>query len=164
MKKNLVTHSGFKPADRATVVIHDVIDALVKLKLLPKAAIVLSVSNVSSSKMKSLNKKHRGKDKPTDVLSFEQDFTNSPRGTMFLGDLVICMTVAKKQAKEHGHPIRTEFTILLTHGILHLLGFDHEKTAKDAKKMALIEKKVLAKLIASTPGLIDRTTRVKQSA
>lgn len=156
-QQNLITHFGFKPSQRAGVLIRDVIDAMIALKILPKSEIALSVSVFSLAQMRKLNKRHRRKDTPTDVLSFEQDLKSSPRGYLFLGDLVICMDVARRQAREHKHSERVELTILLVHGILHLLGFDHEKSSAAAKKMSALEAKVLKKLGEKNSGLVSRS-------
>lgn len=86
--------------------------------------------------MKELNRTYRNKDALTDVLSFECDeaFTHS-----ILGSVVVCMSVAKKQAKQHKISLDDELRILFLHGLLHLLGFDHEnddgQMAKQEEKM-----------------------------
>lgn len=85
-------------------------------------------------KIHGLNLKYLKEDRPTDVLSFpmnEQlknapDFVNVPDGKLHLGDIVISYPTAVKQAEEHNHPVSLEITILLIHGILHLLGYDHD--------------------------------------
>ena len=102
---------------------------------------------VSDARMKALNRQFRGKDKITDVLSFPSD----ARG--FLGDIVIASGVAKKQAKAAGHGPNTEIRVLALHGLLHLLGFDHEA---DDGKMARVEARLRRK--AGLPeGLIERS-------
>lgn len=70
--------------------------------------------------MKKINLQFRGKDKPTDVLSF----TSADNAT--LGELLFCTSVLKKQAKEQNHSFESELTYMMIHGILHLLGYDHE--------------------------------------
>ena len=81
-----------------------------------------------------LNLKYLDEDRPTDVLSFplnEQStavpvFVKVPDGKLHLGDIVISYPQASKQAAEHRHPVNREIEILLIHGILHLLGYDHD--------------------------------------
>ena len=107
------------------------------------------VSLVSSAQIKKLNSKFRGKRKATDVLSFSAPAPFSSQG--FLGELIICLPVLRAQAKELKHKSETELEILIVHGLLHLLGWDHEKSGKEAKAMALIEKKILKRV-----GLIER--------
>lgn len=89
-------------------------------ELTPKDIELLIVSN---DEIQLLNKEHRNKDKATDVLSFpmEFDFPNMP-----LGSIVISKEFVEEKAKEYGHSKNDEFTLLFIHGILHLLGFDHE--------------------------------------
>ena len=80
----------------------------------------LSIAIVSDRRMRALNRQFRGKDKVTDVLSFPAE----SRG--FLGDIVIAAGVSKRQAREAGHSAATELRVLALHGLLHLLGYDHE--------------------------------------
>ena len=84
-----------------------------------------------------LNRDYRGIDSPTDVLAFSQtegeDF-GPDTGENPLGDVVISVETAARQAKEHGHTLDKEIDVLLAHGLLHLLGYDHE-TPQDEKKM-----------------------------
>ena len=77
----------------------------------------LGIALVSDARMGALNKKYRRKDYATDVLSFEGDG---------IGDLVIATGVAKRQARDAGHAYQTELRVLALHGLLHLLGYDHE--------------------------------------
>jgi probable rRNA maturation factor len=106
----------------------------------------LSVAVVSDRRMRALNRQFRGKDAATDVLSFPSD----ERG--FLGDIVIAAGVAKSQAREAGHSIQTELRVLALHGLLHLLGYDHEA---DDGKMARVEAR-LRKKAGLKEGLIER--------
>lgn len=78
---------------------------------------------VKNDEIQALNKVHRNIDKPTDVLSFplDFDFPNMP-----LGSIVISTDFVEEKAKEYGHSFDEEFTLLYIHGILHLLGYDHE--------------------------------------
>jgi rRNA maturation RNase YbeY len=102
--------------------------------------------------MRNANKTFRNKDEPTDVLSFPSQAFFFAKG--FLGDLLICLPILKKQAKAQRHSEKTELRVLLIHGVLHLLGFDHEKGVKAAQKMQRAEKRILGK----TAGLIERAT------
>ena len=78
---------------------------------------------VKNDEIQALNKVHRNIDKPTDVLSFplDFDFPDAP-----LGSIVISTDFVEEKAKEYGHSFDEEFTLLYIHGILHLLGYDHE--------------------------------------
>ena len=112
----------------------------------------LSLAIVGKQRIKRLNKIYRGKNKITDVLAFEEKsaigfldekFIYPPDNTKRLGEVVICYPKAKKQAKEMNHSLDLEMTILLIHGILHLLGYDHEKGESDEKEMKSLEKEIL---------------------
>lgn len=116
---------------------------------------------VDSGTSLKLNQKYRGKKSDTDVLSFPAPHVfRSNRG--YLGELVICFPVLSRQAEEYGHGIADELDVLLAHGLLHLLGLDHEKNAMEEKRMKFWESKLLAKLSpksgkSKTKGLIKRS-------
>jgi probable rRNA maturation factor len=93
----------------------------------------ITVAIVPDARVRALNRKFRGKDKPTDVLSFPSDL----RG--YLGDVVIASGVAARQARQVGHPVGTELRVLALHGLLHLLGYDHEH---DDGRMARLERRL----------------------
>lgn len=101
----------------------------------------LIVVFVTSAKMKKLNSQFRGKNKHTDILSFE------PIEASSLGELVLCLPVLKKQAKDHKLSLNHEIGYMLIHGVLHLLGYDHETSKKDAQKMFKIQDALFDKLI-----------------
>lgn len=107
----------------------------------------VTVALVSDGRMRSLNRSFRGKDFATDVLSFPVDkglavLAAGPDSRSYLGDLVIARGVAQRQAAEAGHAIGTEIRVLALHGLLHLLGYDHEA---DSGEMATTEAKLLKK-------------------
>jgi probable rRNA maturation factor len=92
----------------------------------------LTIALVSDQRMRSLNRRFRGVDAVTDVLSFpEKGSRPDPLDKRFsaqtLGDLAIALGVAARQARAEGHTLRTELKILALHGLLHLLGYDHER-------------------------------------
>jgi len=82
----------------------------------------LSVALVNDEAIHELNRSYRRKDKPTDVLSFPGD----EDGEGYLGDILISVPTARRQAAGAGHPVDRELRVLLLHGVLHCLGFDHE--------------------------------------
>jgi len=92
----------------------------------------LSLAFVGKKEIQRLNKNFRKKDKATDVLSFSLGDGN------YLGEIVICPEVVKGNAKKYGMTVRAEMMKVFVHGILHLLGYDHEKTEKEA---VIMEKK-----------------------
>ena len=86
-----------------------------------------SICFVTNSQIKKWNAAYRGKNKPTDVLSFPADeASNSKPRPSYLGDIAIAPAVAQKYAKRHGRSLDQELRILILHGILHLMGYDHE--------------------------------------
>ncbi len=92
--------------------------------LLPKRFLI-EISIVDNEEIRSLNRDYRNKDYVTDVLSFE-DGDVLPDGAVFLGSIVIACERAKEQAEEIGNSFEEELRFLFMHGILHILGFDHE--------------------------------------
>ena len=110
----------------------------------------VNVLVTSSAQMRRLNRNFRGKDKPTDVLSFPA----AQNGKVKLaGDIAISKEIARTNAKTLGHSLETELKILLLHGLLHLAGHDHEQ---DQGEMATVEQRLRAKLKLPT-GLIERS-------
>lgn len=105
----------------------------------------LSIAVVDLAEMTDLNMRYRGKTGPTDVLSFGCDdpcAVVSPGEPVTLGDVVIAPEVAEAQAAEYGHTVEEELNLLLVHGVLHLLGYDHEAD-DDATAMQLREQSIL---------------------
>ena len=99
---------------------------------------------VTDSEITRLNKTYRKKNKPTDVLSFPvQNSSKRPSKNRFLGDIAIAPAVAARYAKKNGRSLQTEICILILHGILHLLGYDHET---DRGQMNRIEHQLRRKL------------------
>ena len=108
----------------------------------------LSLLLTTDEEIESLNSQYRNKQKPTDVLSFSQlEGEGGASDSKLLGDVVISVETAIKQAKELGYTLKEELTRLLIHGTLHLLGYDHENVPEaEAKKMQELEDKLFEKL------------------
>lgn len=109
-------------------------------------AVELSVAVVDLEEMTSLNERYRGKVGPTDVLSFPCDdpcAVVAEGEPVALGDVVIAPEIAEKQAVDYGHTVEAELNLLLVHGVLHLLGYDHEEddeaAAMQARERVLLE-------------------------
>ena len=103
----------------------------------------LSILITDDREIHALNAEYRGKDKPTDVLSFALRENGGVCGTEILGDLVISLPTARRQAREYGVTAQEELLRLLIHGTLHLLGYDHEKVAPQvAARMRRTEEKL----------------------
>ncbi|MCK5412976.1 MAG: rRNA maturation RNase YbeY [Candidatus Pacebacteria bacterium] len=114
-----------------------------------KKPVEISLVIAGEKRIKSLNKKHRGIDRVTDVLSFGNEnsgddikFVIPPNDILQFGEIFICYPKIEKQAKEKKHSVKKEFSILLIHGILHLAGYDH-KGSYENSEMKDIELKVL---------------------
>ncbi len=99
----------------------------------------LTVLLVADQRIKTLNKQFRKKDKITDVLSFSADEKD------YLGEIIINYNQVKRQARQYKQSIKEEYSLLLIHGFLHLLGHDHEKQA-EWQKMKKLEDKILNKI------------------
>ncbi|MCI6561495.1 MAG: rRNA maturation RNase YbeY [Oscillospiraceae bacterium] len=112
----------------------------------------VSVSFVSNIEIKNLNKIYRNKDSVTDVLSFPLTGSdgsveiNQETGAVLLGDIVISLETAVKQASNYGHSLEREIGFLTVHSMLHLLGYDHETSQLDQRIMREKEESVLEKL------------------
>jgi len=116
-----------------------------------KKGVEISLLLVGENKIRTLNRRHRGQNRVTDVLAFSQiesrkHFVAPKIGFLPLGDIIICYPQAKRQAKRFGHSVLTEVAILFTHGLLHLLGMDHEISQRRAKRMMELEKKIIKRL------------------
>jgi len=108
---------------------------------LPKAE--LSVLLTDDKTIHSLNQQWRQKNKPTDVLSFSQVEGEGPFGGVALGDLVISVDTAARQAKTARHSLNEEIKKLMVHGMLHLLGHDHVRGGAQARRMKKEEERLL---------------------
>ncbi|MBI5407288.1 MAG: rRNA maturation RNase YbeY [Nitrospirae bacterium] len=117
----------------------------------------LSILIVNNQRIQDLNKTYRGIDKPTDVLSFPMmgtELNSVPASQpgklsaqpLLLGDVVLSMEKIQSQAREQGHSVDCELMMLLTHGILHLIGYDHERSLQEERRMRKKEGLILAKI------------------
>jgi probable rRNA maturation factor len=110
---------------------------------------VLSIRVVGRARSRSLNARYRRKDRATNVLSFD-GAGEAPDGRHFLGELVICAPLVAREAHTQGKTLEAHWAHLTVHGVLHLLGFDHE-TGSDAVIMAAREVQILDRLGVSDP-------------
>ena len=111
----------------------------------------LGVRVVGSAESRRLNARYRGKDKPTNVLSFPPaPLPDGAADSRPLGDLVICAQVVRSEAREQRKPLQAHWAHLVVHGALHLIGYDHEREA-EAKRMERREIAVLRRLGFANP-------------
>lgn len=107
----------------------------------------LSLAFVGKEEMQKLNKKFRKKNKPTDVLSFDLTTHYSlPTINSELGEIIICPDVVKENAKKYEVTAKSEMLKVFVHGILHLCGYDHEKSDREAEEMEARQEKYLSKV------------------
>ena len=153
MEINILIEEGIEVEPESEWLQGIVESTLVKENAPPNIEISLVVTG--QERIQELNREYRGLDRPTDVLSFSMSeqkdeaepdaFIGPPDDLLHLGEVIISYPQAVIQAKEHGHSIRKELAVLIVHGVLHILGFDHEKPDMEPA-MAAKEKKILADL------------------
>ena len=117
----------------------------------------VSVMFTDDEEIHELNRMHRGVDRPTDVLSFplfeydengditEDDLDFNPNGEMLLGDIVMSLETASRQAQEYGHSFEREIGFLTVHSMLHLFGYDH-MTPEDEEEMFGYQREILERI------------------
>ena len=108
------------------------VDATLKHQSAPKDA-SLSILLTDNAQIQSLNRDYRGFDKPTDVLSFDVHERDPETGLLYLGEIIVSMPYAAKQATNNKHSLESEVQLLIVHGVLHLLGHDHADTKEKAE-------------------------------
>lgn len=147
-----LTPTELRQIDKWLFMAGDVLQYLIKKKIIPaKKLKTLHVSLLicGDSRIRELNREHRAKDKVTDVLSFpaHEDLraTSQEFPTLFLGDLAICHPQTKRQAKKFNIRYMDEFIHLFFHGVIHLMGYDHELSVKEEELMQKWEEEALKK-------------------
>lgn len=146
--------SGFEPALRTAELSELAAWVLDKMRVHPQAD--LNVILIDEQAMAELHKSWMDLDGPTDVMSFPMDeLRPAPPGVDpqegMLGDIVVCPSVASEQAHQAGHATMEEVLLLVTHGILHLLGYDHG-TEEERTEMFSLQRRLLLEFLASKPG------------
>lgn len=126
----------------------NIIEGALKFLNLNDKQVEIGLQLINSKRSQELNFKYRGKDKPTDVLSFPlnenpADNILKKHDILPLGDIFICLDVAVRQAEEMRVSVSEELARLAVHGLLHLLGYDHERSAEDEKKMLSLQEEIL---------------------
>ncbi|MDR2514513.1 MAG: rRNA maturation RNase YbeY [Christensenellaceae bacterium] len=156
MRLDFIDQRGLEGAEGLQALLKDVARAVLQEEALGQEA-SFSVSIVDEGEIRRANARFRGVDEITDVLSFPQvggrvktakkaDLLGAfdpEDGTLFLGDLLICDARVRGQAEEYGHSVFREYGYMLAHGLLHLLGYDHE-TSEEKGQMRALEERALA--------------------
>jgi rRNA maturation RNase YbeY len=119
----------------------------------------LSLEIVGDDRMRQLNRQFRRLNKTTDVLAFAAREGPGPTSPL-LGDVVISLPQALRQSRERGHLPDEELAILLIHGVLHLCGYDHERSQADARRMKQEELRIL-RMVNPIPRLLIRGPGVR---
>ncbi len=129
-------------------------------------AVEVSLILTDNEEIRRLNSEYRGVDQATDVLSFPMleptealdilkdplpDYQNPDTGDVVLGDIIISVEKAISQANEYGHSVKRELGFLMVHGLLHLLGFDHEKDKASENEMFRLQEEILGSLGLTRP-------------
>jgi probable rRNA maturation factor len=105
----------------------------------------LTIVFVNNERIRTLNATYRGLDEPTDVLSFPDDQIDPDTNHLYIGDVIISVETAQVQAEKYGHSLLDEIRLLVVHGALHLLGFDHA-TQAEKDSMWTVQASVLDQL------------------
>jgi probable rRNA maturation factor len=145
----LVTRKRNLKHDVAATLIKRLGQAMLNELELPRAE--LSVLLTDDAGIHELNREHRQKDKPTDVLAFPMDESVSdPAG--LLGDVVISLDTAERQARARRRPLIEEVRFLLAHGVLHLVGYDHAEPGEKREMVAMTKRLVRAAPLPDAPN------------
>ena len=122
-------------------------EAHVLLAAVGESAAEMAVCLVDDARIRDLNRRYRGKRRGTDVLAFAmREGPRAPGDEHVLGDVVISLDAAVRQARRRGRSVAAEVRRLLVHGMLHLLGYDHERSAVAARAMRSMERRLLRQL------------------
>lgn len=156
--ENLVTFMKEKTNDNINVYsyIKDIVYNVLKEENLTADKVYISIETVSKEKIRQINKEYRNIDKSTDVLSFpiydreEIKLLSKQKGNkkireIELGDIFLCLEVISKQEREYSTGILREILYMITHGVCHLVGYDH-MIEEEKKEMRTLEEKILNKV------------------
>ncbi len=124
------------------------------------AAGQISLALVDEKTTQQLNKQYAGNDYATDVLSFNyfEDEAEEPSQEDTLGEVIICLPIAQKQAEEHDQTLRSEIMLLFVHGLMHIFGFDHQ-SPDDQASFETAQGAILSKLKINARNIFDGNSR-----
>lgn len=128
--------------------LHQAVEQTLRQESLATGGVTMLLTDDAA--VRKLNRRFRGEDKPTDVLSFPAGDESLPPGAPpdmvpYLGDIAIAVPTAERQATKAGHAVEAELQLLAVHGVLHLLGYDHE-TADEKAEMWAAQRSILSSL------------------
>lgn len=106
----------------------------------------VTVVLTGDGEIRDLNARYLGRDRPTNVLSFSMDEGIGEQRSRLLGDIVISVDTAERDARDGGIPLEDELLFLMIHGLLHLAGYDHEQAGSDGESMKALERELFRKL------------------
>ena len=129
------------------------VEATLRHQVVPESS-SLTVVITGEAEIRELNRQYRGLDVPTDVLSFHAGYLDPEDGSTYLGDVIISVPQAQVQAETRGHPLSDEVQLLVVHGTLHLLGYDHADPEEKARMWAA-QAAILAQLGVGAQVLDD---------
>ncbi len=141
---NILINKQYRTTNITKKELQDILSKMLSYLNIENAEISLTL--VDDETIRTLNREWRGKDKPTDVLSFPAGEVPGYRYRV-LGDIIISVPYTKKQAEEIGVSFKEEIVRLIAHGLLHLLGYDHEKSEKEAKLMFDKQEKLIKHIL-----------------
>ena len=135
------------------------------LQALGRPRHVVSMALVDDRMIRDLNRRYLGKNRPTDVLAFPMEVKDAPTlPAPLLGEVVVSVETAQRQAREHGHSLREELDLLVIHGLLHLVGYDDQDPI-EARLMHDREMEILGRIYACpVPSLRVAPARLSQEA
>jgi probable rRNA maturation factor len=145
----LVRSRHWRKQPRAGIIVKKAISAAAKVASTPRAELAIVLSDDSA--IRALNRDWRGKNAPTNVLSFPaQASGKAALPSLYIGDIVIAYQTTAREAVAEGKPFRHHLAHLAVHGFLHLIGYDHE-TERDAQRMERLERAILARIAVPDP-------------
>ena len=115
-----------------------------------REALEVTILLADDASVRTLNARYRGRDMPTNVLSFPAEAEALPGEARLLGDIVLAFETCRREAAEQGKPLSDHLVHLVVHGTLHLLGYDHEEPA-EAETMEALERRLLARMGVPDP-------------
>lgn len=118
---------------------------------------ILEITFISAAKMRVTNFQYRKKNRPTDVLSFSQLESDIP--SPLVGEILICLSVIRKQAKQYEVSFVEELTRMAVHGVLHVFGYDHERSKAESKLMFGIQEKLVKRISPATAAKSPQKSR-----